>query len=118
MNMVMEHLPILQIAIPLVAAPLVVFVRQRLFAWIVTVLTSWFCLYGAVSMLEVVQETGAIVYQIGGWEKHVGIVYRVDVANAFILTIVSSISSIVFNSLIKSLRYTFVSKSQPYEVLS
>ncbi|MEC7984990.1 MAG: monovalent cation/H+ antiporter subunit D family protein [Myxococcota bacterium] len=114
MNMLMEHLPVLQIAIPLVAAPLVVFVRHRLFAWICTVLTSFFCLYGAITMLDVVQTAGPLVYQIGGWEKHVGIVYRVDVANAFILTIVSAISAAVFLFAKTSVEHEIPERKQHY----
>ena len=45
----------------------------------------------------IVRESGAIDYKIGKiWESHVGIVYHIDVANAYILTIVSAVSVFVF----------------------
>ena len=91
-----QILPILQILVPLLAGPIVVMFRQRLVAWIVTVATAWFCLYASLEMLLHVQEVGSILYEIGNWPKHVGIHYKVDIANAFILVIVSSVAAVVF----------------------
>ena len=48
-------------------------------------------------MLNQINGGGEIpTYLIGGWDPHVGIVYQVDIANAFILTLLSGISAVVF----------------------
>ena len=97
MNLLHEHLPVLQIVIPLMAAPLIVLFRSPFLSWLIAVLTSWFGLFGAVTMLNQVNGPDrSITYLIGNWDPSIGIVYQVDVANAFILTIVSAVSAVVF----------------------
>ena len=46
-----QILPILQILVPLIAAPLAVLFRDRLAAWLITVSAGWFCLYSSLMML-------------------------------------------------------------------
>lgn len=97
MNLLIEHLPILQIVIPLMAAPLIVLFRSPFLSWLIAVLTSWFGLFGALTMLNLVNgKDKSITYLIGNWDPSIGIVYQVDIANAFILTIVSAVSAVVF----------------------
>jgi multicomponent Na+:H+ antiporter subunit D len=91
-----QILPILQILVPLIAAPLAVLFRERLTAWLITVAAGWFCLYSSVMMLFHVRESGTMVYKLGNWPKHVGIHYNVDIANVFILVIVSAVAAVVF----------------------
>ena len=91
-----QHLPVLQVVVPLIVAPLIVLFRNKNIAWLLATLTAFFCLYTSVELLMTVRESGAIDYKIGNWERHVGIVYHIDVANAYILTIVSAVSVFVF----------------------
>jgi len=91
-----QILPILQILVPLIAAPLAVLFRDRLAAWLITVSAGWFCLYSSLMMLFHVRANGTMVYELGNWPKHVGIHYNVDIANVFILVIVSSVAAVVF----------------------
>jgi multicomponent Na+:H+ antiporter subunit D len=92
----LEHLPVLQIVVPLVVAPVIVLVRHRLAAWLLSVLAALFCLYGSIEMLTAVRENGPLLYELGNWPRHVGIHYRVDVANAYVIVIVCAISAVVF----------------------
>ena len=97
MNMILEHLPVLQIVVPLIVAPTIVLFRNSNLSWLLAVLASWFCLFGSITMLNQINGGGEIpTYHIGGWDPHVGIVYQVDIANAFILTLLSGISAVVF----------------------
>jgi len=56
---------------------------------------SWTSFAIALALLAQVLDTGTISYALGGWAAPWGIEYRVDTANAFVLVIVSGISSIV-----------------------
>ena len=93
--MIDTHLPILQIVVPLIGAPLCVIVRRRTAAWVLAVLVCWACLAMSIQLLCRVMETGVISYAIGGWSAPWGIEYRVDAVNAFVLVLVSLIGSVV-----------------------
>ncbi len=90
-----SHLPILQVILPLLASPLCLLVKNTklisLFAIIVCALTSVI----SVLLLLNVLENGVISYQLGGWKTTWGIEYRIDQLNAYLLVIISSISTIV-----------------------
>ena len=45
-----EHLAALQVVLPLAAAPLIVLVRNRAFAWIATTVVSYACLAIAIGL--------------------------------------------------------------------
>jgi len=49
----------------------------------------------SIALLQQVMSTGTIVYEMGGWSAPWGIEYRVDKLNAFLLLIVTSISTVV-----------------------
>jgi multicomponent Na+:H+ antiporter subunit D len=90
-----EHLLALQVVLPLVAAPLIVLVRSRPFAWLATTVVSYLCLLIAVYLAWRVANTGPISYAIGSWPPPWGIEYRVDRLSAFVLVAVSLTASFV-----------------------
>jgi len=89
------HLPVLQVALPLVAAPLCVLLRNRTAVRGLAILVSWLCLGIALSLLHQVQASGVISYKLGGWAPPLGIEYRVDLLNAYVLVIVAAIGAVV-----------------------
>ena len=91
----MEHLPVLQIVIPLLAAPVCVLLRHRTAVRTFAVLVAWTCLGIALTLLAEVREGGAIFYHLGNWAPPLGIEYRVDLLNAYVLVIVSAIGAVV-----------------------
>ncbi len=94
----MEHLPVLQVVLPLMAAPIVVLLRHRVVVRILAIVVAWACLANAGMMLSLVTESGHagfLSYHLGGWAPPVGIELKVDVANAFVALIVSIIASVV-----------------------
>ena len=93
--MIAAHLPILQVAIPLVAAPISVFCRKAALAWYLTFIVSVTALLISIALLGQVLEQGSISYMLGNWAAPWGIEYRVDAANAFVLLIISGISTVV-----------------------
>ena len=88
-----EHLPALQVVIPLLAAPLCVLIGSAPIALAMTVLVSGCCVAIALALLNTVLEVGPISYALGGWAAPWGIEYRVDTVNAFVLLIVAGIST-------------------------
>ena len=92
-----EHLPVLQVVLPLFTAPLIVLVRHRGFAWIATTLVSYTCLAIAVALAVRVTNSGPISYAIGNWPPPWGIEYRIDTLSAFVLVLVSSMASHEFS---------------------
>ncbi len=93
--MIAEHLPALQVVIPLLAAPVCVLLRRPGPAWALATAASWAAFGVAVLLLIAVLEQGVLSYHLGGWEPPWGIEYRVDLANAFVLLIVAAISAVV-----------------------
>ena len=90
-----EHLPILQIVVPLLAAPVAALARRPLLSWIVALLAAFWAFGVSVLLLSQVLASGPISYAIGGWAPPIGIEYRVDQVNAFVLLIVSGIAAVV-----------------------
>ena len=89
------HLPALAVVIPLLSAPLCLFLRRSLLAWLFTVIASGLATLVSIALLQQVMASGTIVYEMGGWSAPWGIEYRVDRLNAFLLLIVTSISTVV-----------------------
>ena len=90
-----EHLPILQVILPLIAAPVCLLIRHAVLCWLIATLVSWVCLAIAILLLLQALEGGAIRYQLGSWVAPWGIEYVVDRLNGFILVIVAAIGAVV-----------------------
>jgi multicomponent Na+:H+ antiporter subunit D len=87
-----EHLPVLQVVLPLVAAPLCLLLTRSVWAWLLAFMTSLAALLISIVLLREVYTGEVLSYAIGGWAAPWGIEYRVDAVNAFILIIVTAIS--------------------------
>lgn len=90
--MIGEHLPALQVVLPLLGAPLAVLLRRPRLAWGVAALASVLSFVIAVSLAVKVVDTGPISYALGSWPPPWGIEYRVDALAAFVLVLVSGIA--------------------------
>lgn len=93
--MIAPHLPILQVILPLLAAPLCLVLRQGVIPWFLTLVVSWVCFVVALLLLDQVLVDGVLSYHLGSWAPPWGIEVRIDAANAFVLLIVSGISALV-----------------------
>ena len=96
--MISAHLPALQVVIPLLAAPACVLIRQSTLTWLLALSVSWISFVIALTLLWQTFSLGEISYELGGWVAPLGIEYAVDVVNAFVLVIVSGVSSVVLIS--------------------
>jgi len=81
--------------VPLLAAPLCLLVYERRLAWGISLLLSLGALLIAALLLKQVMAQGVISYELGGWSPHWGIEYRVDLVNAFVLLVLTTIASVV-----------------------
>jgi len=92
---IIDQLPLLIVVVPMVAAPICILVGNKNFAWLLTFLTSVATLLFSTHLLLQVMDGDVISYHLGGWAPPLGIEYRVDAANAFILFLICAISSVV-----------------------
>jgi multicomponent Na+:H+ antiporter subunit D len=90
-----QHFPVLLIAIPLVAAPLLVLIAQRRLVALLSLIVAWVVFAISLSLLGRVLAEGVIEYELGGWSAPYGIVYRIDCFNAFVMLFVSALGAIV-----------------------
>ncbi|MEN8196990.1 MAG: proton-conducting transporter membrane subunit, partial [Pseudomonadota bacterium] len=88
------HLPILQVILPLLGAPLCLLVRRPGAAWTLATLLTFASLAISISLLVQVLGSGTIRYALGNWLAPWGIEYVVDTLNAFILVIVTAIGAV------------------------
>ncbi len=110
---VTAHLPILQVVVPLLAAPICAVLRHgRAAAWL-AVLASWSVLGIALALLGQVMAGGVISYHIGDWVPPIGIEYRVDIVNAWVLVIVASIGAVVAPYAIASVEHEIAARRIP-----
>ncbi len=93
--MLTDHLPALQVVVPLMAAPLCVLLRRGWAAWLLAFAVSLATLAIAIALLLQVQATGTISYLLGSWAAPWGIEYRVDAVNAPLLVLVTAIAAVV-----------------------
>jgi multicomponent Na+:H+ antiporter subunit D len=90
-----EHLPALQVVAPLLASALCAAIRQRHACSVIAIGCSLLMPVIAFALLWQVETAGPISYALGGFEPPVGIEYRVDAPNAFLLVLVSVIGAFV-----------------------
>ncbi|MCK9993647.1 MAG: multicomponent Na+:H+ antiporter subunit D [Alphaproteobacteria bacterium] len=92
--MILQHLAILQVMLPLLAAPLCVLSRSPLLAWGIAALAGLFALAGSFILFAQVLNAGVISYHIGNWAPPWGIEFRLDAANSFVLVVVSLVGAV------------------------
>ncbi|NNL99898.1 MAG: monovalent cation/H+ antiporter subunit D family protein, partial [Gammaproteobacteria bacterium] len=88
------HLPVLQVAVPMLLAPLVVLLHPRGLAWAAATAASFMSLAIAVALAAGVLAGSEYRYALGGWEAPYGIELRVDEFSALLLLIVTAASSV------------------------
>ncbi len=102
--MIAVHLLILQVVVPLVAAPICILIRRDWLAWAFTLGVSWIVLGNALLVLNGVLAEGCLSYDIGAWAAPYGIEYRVDAVGAFVVLIVAGVGALILPFAYKSVR--------------
>lgn len=93
--MSVDQLPILQVVLTLLAAPLCVIIRHNTAVWLFSLIVASATFAIAMTLLTMVVESGPISYAVGGWPPPWGIEYVVDLLDAFVLVVVSGIGAVV-----------------------
>ena len=92
-----DSIILLGVLIPLLSAPLCVLLGRGMLAWGAATLAAWASFGTSLTALfRVMDADGQVLrYALGGWEAPVGIEYRLDVAGAFVMVVVTAIAAIV-----------------------
>ena len=88
-----EHFPILLVVVPMLAAPLCVLFGSNVLSWVIAFAANLWSLVAALALVFATQEGAVLSYHVGGWAPPLGIEYRVDAANAFVVFIVALVGS-------------------------
>ncbi len=91
----LSHFPVLQVILPLMAAPTCLLLRQSKLVWVFATIVCMLTMLISFQLLYIVQSQGTIIYELGGWKAPIGIEYRIDMLSAFLLVLVSSIATVV-----------------------
>ena len=91
-----DHLPVLPVVVPLVAAPACVLLPRGRAPWGFATVVAWTSLALCLALLATVAEVGTLTYHLGGWSAPLGIVYRIDLAGALLMALVSGMAAVVF----------------------
>lgn len=94
MNGIEQHLPVLQIVVPMLSAAVVMLLKPRGLAWAASTAVSLISFAIAISMTLVTLDGGTFQYFVGSWEAPYGIELRVDSLSALMLLVVTGASSI------------------------
>lgn len=89
-----QHIPVLIIVLPLIAAPICVILRHSVYSWLIALITSVSIFILSCSVLAELMSGAVIRYDLGGWAAPTGIEYYIDSLNAGLLVLISLISSV------------------------
>lgn len=90
----LNHLPILQVILPLLAAPACLILDRPRLAWLFASAVCLLSLAISIVLVQQVNAEGAISYMLGGWDAPWGIEYRIDKLSAYVLLVVSGIAAL------------------------
>jgi multicomponent Na+:H+ antiporter subunit D len=114
MNALAQHLPALQVVVPMLVAPLVVLLRPRGLAWAACTAASLLAFAVAVRLVQVVLHSGTANYLMGSWPAPYGIELEVDALSALVLLIVTGASVLALVGGRNSLDGQIALGRQPY----
>lgn len=114
MNLVAQHLPALQVVVPLLGGILAALLRRGSFAFALTLAVSWMMPVISACMLWQVIQGGPISYALGSWPPPWGIEYRVDLLNGFVLMLVSAIAAVIAPFALRSVAVEIAARRQAW----
>ncbi len=109
-----QHLPALQVIVPMLVAPLVILLRPRGLAWAACTAASVLAFAIAVHITQTVLASGPMTYLMGSWPAPYGISLRIDALSALLLLVVTGASALALASGRQSLDAQIDVERQPY----
>ena len=91
----MEHLQVLVVVVPLLAAPLCVLLPGRRLPWLVATAVAWAVLWVSALLALEVRAAGPLSYELGGWAAPWGIEYRLDASSALVQLLIGAVAAVV-----------------------
>ena len=95
MIFILKQLPILQVLIPFISAPICVLIGNRKVAWLISLLATFLATIISFLILIDTSQSNIISYSMGGWKAPLGIEYVVDPLNSLLLILISGVSFLV-----------------------
>ncbi|MEM9302452.1 MAG: monovalent cation/H+ antiporter subunit D family protein [Pseudomonadota bacterium] len=89
-----QQMPALQVVVPMLTAPILVFLRDGRLSWLAALVTSATTFAIAVALTRAVLGGAEISYMMGGWAAPWGIELRVDGLSALLLLVVTGASTL------------------------
>jgi len=109
-----QHLPALQVVVPILVAPMVVLLRPRGLAWAASTAASVLSFVIAIELTLQVLGAGPVGYLMGSWPAPYGIELRVDALSALLLLVVTGASTVALVGGRQSLDAQIEADRQPY----
>jgi multicomponent Na+:H+ antiporter subunit D len=94
---IVDHLPVLVVILPLLAAPLCLLLHRGELPRRMALIAAWLTLSMSIALLWRVSSGEAVSYELGGWAPPWGIEYRVDLLSGYVLLIVAAIAALVLS---------------------
>lgn len=94
MNPLIDHLPALQVVVPMLMAPLVLLLKPRSLAWAASCMASLLSFAIAIQLVQIVFSTGSAGYLMGSWPAPYGIELKIDAFSALLLLVVTGASTL------------------------
>ncbi len=88
------HLPVLQVIVPMLTAPLIVLLHPRGLAWAAATAASLGALTIAIALTVAVLDANPLRYDMGSWPAPYGIELAVDAFSAIVLLIITGASTL------------------------
>ena len=101
--MISDHLPALQVVIPLLSAPICVLLKRPALVAVFAALVCWIVLAIAIGLAVQVAQQDVVSYALGGWDPPIGIEYRIDALGSMALLIVAIVATAVVHYAPRSL---------------
>ncbi len=89
-----DHLPALQVVVPMLIAPLVVLMRVRGLPWAVATATSLMAFAIAIGLTNTIFDSYSVTYEMGSWRAPYGIELHVTGFSALLLLIITGASTL------------------------
>jgi multicomponent Na+:H+ antiporter subunit D len=109
-----DHLPALQVVVPMLVAALVILLRPRGLAWAACTMASLLTFAIAVQLVQGVLDGGPTGYLMGSWPAPYGIELKVDAFSALLLLVITGASAFTLIGGRESLDAQIDAGRQPY----
>jgi multicomponent Na+:H+ antiporter subunit D len=109
----LAQLPVLPVIVPIIAAPITLLLPKGRAPHLWACLFSWLTFAACIALFREVSSAGPISYHLGDWAPPIGIEYRIDLANALVLLLVSGIAALVFPFAFRSVQLEIDERQTP-----